>query len=72
MHHISHFFKQNYSLFQQIWWSSPISGPRRYEYEDGLWVHTRSVDGGGEHTTLATALAEEVKQMYDMDLEVDI
>ncbi|KAE8916047.1 hypothetical protein PF005_g18311 [Phytophthora fragariae] len=28
---------------RQIWWSSPISGPRRYEYdgESGNWVNTR-------------------------------
>uniref|UniRef100_A0AAV1TND9 ferroxidase n=1 Tax=Peronospora matthiolae TaxID=2874970 RepID=A0AAV1TND9_9STRA len=28
---------------RQIWWSSPISGPRRYEYdaEHGHWVNTR-------------------------------
>uniref|UniRef100_K3WUV1 ferroxidase n=1 Tax=Globisporangium ultimum (strain ATCC 200006 / CBS 805.95 / DAOM BR144) TaxID=431595 RepID=K3WUV1_GLOUD len=28
---------------RQIWWSSPISGPRRYEYdaETNTWVNTR-------------------------------
>ncbi|KAG7376630.1 hypothetical protein PHYPSEUDO_013027 [Phytophthora pseudosyringae] len=28
---------------RQIWWSSPISGPRRYEYdgESGHWLNTR-------------------------------
>ncbi|CAH0490290.1 unnamed protein product [Peronospora farinosa] len=28
---------------RQIWWSSPISGPRRYEYdaENGHWINTR-------------------------------
>lgn len=28
---------------RQIWWSSPISGPRRYEYdaESGHWINTR-------------------------------
>eukprot|EP00644_Phytophthora_capsici_P004711 jgi/Phyca11/565989/estExt2_Genewise1.C_PHYCAscaffold_190546 len=28
---------------RQIWWSSPVSGPRRYEYdaESGNWVNTR-------------------------------
>ncbi|KAF1786674.1 Frataxin conserved site [Phytophthora cactorum] len=28
---------------RQIWWSSPVSGPRRYEYdaESGHWVNTR-------------------------------
>ncbi|CAM9555802.1 unnamed protein product [Phaeothamnion confervicola] len=30
----------------QIWWSSPVSGPKRYEYDAnaGAWVNTR--DGG--------------------------
>ena len=29
---------------QQIWWSSPISGPRRYEYdeEQSAWMYTRA------------------------------
>jgi frataxin len=33
---------------RQIWWSSPISGPRRYEYEEdtGKWIWTRLVDNG--------------------------
>ena len=28
---------------RQIWWSSPLSGPRRYEYEHASdrWLHTR-------------------------------
>lgn len=31
---------------RQIWWSSPISGPRRYEYDDECqkWIWTRLVD----------------------------
>ena len=31
---------------RQIWWSSPISGPRRYEYDakEGTWLYTRYVD----------------------------
>lgn len=31
---------------QQIWWSSPISGPRRYEYDEAnkKWIWTRYVD----------------------------
>ncbi len=29
---------------RQIWWSSPLSGPRRYEWhhDEDEWVHTRS------------------------------
>lgn len=32
---------------QQIWWSSPITGPRRYEFDDngnGKWIWTRYTD----------------------------
>ena len=31
---------------EQIWWSSPISGPRRYEYDETKerWVYSRIVD----------------------------
>lgn len=34
---------------QQIWWSSPLSGPRRYEYDEGreIWVYSRVADEGG-------------------------
>lgn len=60
---------------RQLWWSSPISGPRRYEYEDGHWVYTRSMDSGGareESSTLGAALAHEIKELYNVDLEIDI
>ena len=26
---------------RQLWLSSPLSGPCRYEYVDGTWTHTR-------------------------------
>ena len=29
---------------RQLWWSSPLSGPRRYEYDNGQWVFTRSME----------------------------
>ena len=34
---------------EQIWWSSPLSGPRRYEYDDERerWVYSRVADEGG-------------------------
>ena len=60
---------------RQLWWSSPISGPRRYEYEDGHWVYTRSMDSGGsgeESSTLGAALAREIKELYNVDLQIDI
>jgi frataxin len=54
---------------RQLWWSSPISGPRRYEYENGKWVYTRSGEGP---TTLGATLAKEINELYDLDLEIDI
>jgi frataxin len=52
---------------QQLWWSSPISGPRRYEYEDGEWVFTRD---DSHSLTLAQALQEEMKEIYQVDLDI--
>jgi frataxin len=55
---------------QQIWWSSPISGPRRYEYsDDGDWVYTRS--GDDSSTTLGQTLKDEIKELYKLDLDLD-
>ena len=52
---------------QQIWWSSPISGPRRYEYEDDEWVFTRD---DSHSMTLTQALQEELKEIYDVELDL--
>ena len=54
---------------QQIWWSSPISGPRRYEYNEGTgkWVFSRDGD-----ITLGETLKEEFQQMYDLELGLDV
>ena len=57
---------------RQLWWSSPISGPRRYEYNDGQWVFTRSVDSGEVPSTLGDALCQEIRELYGVDLEIDI
>ena len=51
---------------KQLWWSSPISGPRRYEYEDGDWVYTRD---DSHSSTLLDALTEEVQQIYQIELD---
>ena len=34
---------------QQLWWSSPISGPKRYEYDESgdRWVYSRAGDDVG-------------------------
>ena len=53
---------------QQLWWSSPISGPRRYEQEDGEWVFTRDES---HSMTLSQALQEEIGQIYGVELRLD-
>mmetsp|Transcript_64512 Transcript_64512/g.72257 ORF Transcript_64512/g.72257 Transcript_64512/m.72257 type:complete len:218 (-) Transcript_64512:240-893(-) len=68
---------------RQIWWSSPISGPRRYEYDakTGEWMYTRSSDNsssnnknnGGDGNgimTLTNAIKEELKQIYNIELDL--
>lgn len=44
---------------RQIWWSSPISGPKRFDLVDGKWVYQR--DGH----TLGEGLREETKRVTD-------
>lgn len=51
---------------RQIWWSSPISGPRRYQYEDGEWVFTRD---DSHSMTLLQALQEELEEIYQVKLD---
>ena len=57
---------------EQIWWSSPVTGPRRYEY-DGKWIWTRYVDftnenGGKEEEWKDTKYLGEAlkKEMVDI------
>jgi len=44
---------------RQIWWSSPISGPKRYEYDNdiGRWVNTR------DREALSALLRKEMSEM---------
>jgi frataxin len=53
---------------RQIWWSSPISGPRRYEYENGEWVFTRD---DSHAMTLKQAIADEIFQIYQIQLDLE-
>lgn len=53
---------------RQIWWSSPLSGPRRYEHEDGEWVFTRD---DSHSMTLKEAIADEVFQIYQIKLDLE-
>lgn len=42
------------STTQQIWWSSPLSGPKRFEFADGAWWSTK--DGLNMNSQLAQEL----------------
>lgn len=44
---------------RQLWWSSPVSGPRRYEFNGRGWVSTR--DGRSLHDQLRTELRERLR-----------
>jgi len=55
---------------RQIWWSSPISGPRRYEYstEDKAWVSTREPEAGGKRD-LRKEIAREIGEATGVVLD---
>jgi frataxin len=71
---------------RQIWWSSPVSGPMRFELENGdheenKWVHTRVVDGeapsqsepNGSSAYLFELLTQEIKDLTDgIEIEIDL
>ncbi|ADV21486.1 iron donor protein CyaY [Cryptococcus gattii E566] len=44
----------------QIWMSSPVSGPSRFEYVDGSWVHHRK-----EGVRLGELLSGELKEILE-------
>lgn len=51
---------------KQLWMSSPVSGPARYDWSDGLWVYKR--DGH----VMTDKLEDELKKLLklkDIDLE---
>jgi frataxin-like iron-binding protein CyaY len=56
--------------YHHVQWSSPLSGPKRFEYDDkdGLWYATK--DG----VNLGYALSEEIHHFYPtidrLDLDV--
>lgn len=49
---------------RQIWWSSPVSGPRRYEWDAsrGAWVNTR------DRHLMLESLASEMKALTGQEL----
>ncbi|KAE8749630.1 hypothetical protein FOCC_FOCC003617 [Frankliniella occidentalis] len=48
---------------EQIWLSSPTSGPKRYDYIQGAWVYRH--DGVGLHTLLSREITKIVKKEVD-------
>lgn len=67
---------------RQLWWSSPISGPRRYEYDETneVWVYTRAIDAekeskpedNHEKDTLGIILNREIMELYNVDLGLNV
>jgi len=49
---------------KQIWWSSPLSGPKRFNLDipTGKWVNNR------DFTPLTKALQEEIKKLCNIDI----
>ena len=50
---------------RQIWWSSPVSGPRRFALDaaSGRWLSTR-----GDGAEMLSELRKEIKQLARVDL----
>ena len=53
---------------KQIWLSSPISGPKRYDYHEaeGRWVYDR------DHSSLGGLLRQETRDSYQLELPLDL
>lgn len=43
---------------RQVWWSSPLSGPKRFAFERGAWRNTRDAN-----VTLVELLSEELSKV---------
>lgn len=50
---------------RQIWSSSPISGPARYDFIDGEWIYRR------EGNNLHTQLASELKSVLGFEVDIE-
>jgi frataxin len=52
----------------QLWWSSPLSGPKRFEYQDECWCATQN------GLALGPLLVQEVRRFYPdiPEFEIDI
>uniref|UniRef100_A0A0B7B3G9 ferroxidase n=1 Tax=Arion vulgaris TaxID=1028688 RepID=A0A0B7B3G9_9EUPU len=49
---------------KQIWLSSPVSGPKRYDFFNGQWVYLR--DGKGLHRLLEEEISELMRLKIDL------
>ncbi|KAL9183429.1 hypothetical protein ACHAXT_004285 [Thalassiosira profunda] len=69
---------------EQLWWSSPLSGPRRYEYDEEKerWVYSRIIDDQGsdgdyakvdysEEDTLGGILNKEFEDLFGDSLGLE-
>jgi frataxin-like iron-binding protein CyaY len=56
---------------QQLWWSSPTSGPRRFDLaadeSDAQWLPTKAIDGVAGGTDIAALLMLEMDAIYPDD-----
>ncbi|KAG7157591.1 Frataxin-like, partial [Homarus americanus] len=48
---------------KQIWLSSPVSGPKRYDFVDGVWVYKHS------GVTLHHLLSQELSSVFKTDID---
>ncbi|XP_045483207.1 frataxin, mitochondrial [Harmonia axyridis] len=49
---------------KQIWLSSPVSGPKRYDYENGGWIYKHN------NETLHTLLKEELSKLLNKPIDL--
>merc|ERR1712032_676355 len=65
------------SANEQVWWSSPLSGPRRFEWKNRRWIYSRyscnfDNDIDEKDRYLDTLLKAEIQALYGIDLKLDI
>ncbi|CAN6643840.1 frataxin homolog, mitochondrial [Trichomonascus vanleenenianus] len=53
---------------QQIWLSSPVSGPKRYDYIEGRWVYARDGSSLGDLLRQETKLVTDAKNVDAIEL----
>ena len=62
---------------EQIWWSSPVSGPRRYEYLESMdrWVYSRAIEAKSDDSTfnevdtLGGILNKELEELFGIRVD---